>query len=250
MLSDSFYLPVSPLPVGVHILFTTRIGGVSDPPYHSLNVSLAVGDDVEAVDENRLRVMSHLPAVPRWLRQVHGNHVVAAEDIESDKTVADAAYTTRTGVICAIQCADCLPVMLYHADGSGVAAVHAGWRGLAAGIIEKTAAVMRAANPSPLLASLGPCISAAHYIVGDEVRQALRRNAGDDDAFQSVDNGKWRTDLSQLAAWRLQDSGITEVESIDLCTYTMHNSFFSARRNGTTGRQSALIYFMPKNGGC
>ena len=234
------------LPSTVKVLLTSRKGGVSDSPFHSLNLSINVGDENEAVYENRMRVASALPSPPRWLRQAHTDRVLPAEQINSDVDVADATYTHTAGVVCAVQTADCLPVLFYHADGSGVGAAHAGWRGLAAGVLENTVAAMTAVHNSPLHACIGPTISQQHFVVGGDVYTALATAAGDDVAFtpHTTESERWYADLPELARRRLLRAGVEQINDIALCTYAERELLFSARRDCyRTGRQSALIYF-------
>lgn len=231
---------------GVDLFWTTRRGGVSDSPYHSGNLSFAVGDDADAVRENRSRLQAALPHQPVWLRQVHGRRVVCADEVREDAPPeADASYTYAAGVVCAVQTADCVPVLFYHADGAGVGAAHAGWRGLAAGVLERLAATMQNAHSSPLAAVVGPCISAEHYVVGDDVRQQFGEEFAP--AFTpAAKPNHWHADLPQISTRQLQQVGIATVHNQTLCTYANAQLFFSARRAGTanhpTGRQAALIY--------
>ncbi|MDM5147354.1 peptidoglycan editing factor PgeF [Candidatus Persebacteraceae bacterium Df01] len=236
--------PDWPAPTNIAAVFTTRLDGVSDPPYHSLNLSPNVDDDNEAVGENRMRLCAILPSAPNWLRQAHTSRVLRAEDIESDVSVADAAYTFSAGVPCAVITADCLPVLLCTRDGNGVAAAHAGWRGLAAGVLENTVAVLRANSDEPLIAYLGPAISAAHYEVGADVRDALCRDELDASHFYLHDatDEKWFANLPQLAARRLRDLGIEDITFSTACTYEDKKHYFSARRDNKTGRMAALVW--------
>ncbi|MGI9298355.1 MAG: peptidoglycan editing factor PgeF [Gammaproteobacteria bacterium] len=230
------------IPDTVRARFTVRDGGVSDPPFHSWNLSAHVGDDPGAVGENRMRLRTFLPAAPRWLRQAHTARAASAEEIETDATVADAAYTFAAGVVCAVTVADCLPVLFYAADGGGVAAAHAGWRGLSAGVLENTAAVLRANGGGELRAWIGPAIGGAHYEIGAKVRAALRRDGGDDECFVARGGGKWLADLPRLAARRLRDLDV-ETTASGLCTYSTAREFFSARRDGVRcGRIAAMIW--------
>lgn len=234
------------LPPGVKIMLTTRNGGVSDPPFHSLNLSFNVGDETEAVEENRLRLGLSLPAPPRWVHQAHGSHVLPAEAVTAGVDVADATITRRPDTVCAVQTADCVPVLLFCRDGGGVGAAHAGWRGLAAGILENTVAALQKESPAALHACIGPAISAENYVVGEEVRAALCRDEQDKNAFAPCKTAahKWHADLPQLAANRLMRAGVAKVHTVPRCTYGEKNLFFSARRDGArTGRQAALIYF-------
>lgn len=237
-----------PLPPGVRAIFTLRSGGVSDPPFHSFNLSVKVGDDRGAAHENRMRLASNLPAEPMWLCQAHGNRVLRADEVVRDADVADASHTRSKGVVCAVQTADCLPVLFFHEDGSGVGAAHAGWRGLASGVLENTAAAMRAENDAPLHACIGPAISPRHYVVGAEVRAALISGAGsaaEEDSFlpSEEEPGKWHADLQNVAVHRLRAAGVTALHRVRLCTYASPKLLFSARRDGgKTGRQAAVIY--------
>lgn len=239
---DGVLFPDCALPDGVVAFFTTRAGGVSAPPYNAFNLSTNVGDEATDVAENRARLMRHLPNAPKWLRQVHSGRVVAAEEI-ADEEVADASYTIAPDTVCAIQTADCLPVLLYHADGRGVAAAHAGWRGIAAGVLQNTVTAMREKNKCSLAAFIGPAISAPNYVIGEETRRILCQVEGDEEAFSPAEEaGKWRADLPLLAMRRLRAAGVSAVRTHNRCTFAEPAHFFSARRDGVTGRQAAVIY--------
>jgi YfiH family protein len=238
--------PEWPAPPSVRAAFTLRQGGVSSAPFDSLNLGARVGDEAAAVAENRRRVRARLslPEEPAWIEQVHGVDVVdldAAAQAAGIPT-ADAAITRRTGRVCAVQVADCLPVLLTTRDGSAVAAAHAGWRGLAAGVLEATVKGL-AAEPRDLLAWLGPGIGAAHFEVGAEVRQAfLAQDAAAADAFVANTRGRWQCDLAGLARRRLAGLGIGAVFGGKWCTYADASRFFSYRRDGRCGRMAALIW--------
>jgi YfiH family protein len=247
--------PAWPAPPGVHAAFTLRAGGVSPAPFDSLNLGTQVGDEASAVAENRrrVRVQLSLPEEPAWMRQVHGTEVVdldashppAAPGGPTDFAniaAADAAVTRRAGRVCAVQVADCLPVLLAVRDGSAVAAAHAGWRGLAAGVLEATVQRL-AVQPGELLAWLGPGIGQAHFEVGDEVREAfLARDAGAASAFAANARGRWQCDLPELARRRLTALGVTAIFGGDWCTHADASRFFSYRRSGRCGRMAALIW--------
>ena len=213
--------PEWPAPPGVRAAFTLRAGGVSAAPFDSLNVGAHVGDEAAAVTENRRRVRSQLRLAqePTWMEQVHGIDVL---DLDVQRAAAgraaDAAVTRRAGPVCAVQVADCLPVLFAAADGSAVAAAHAGWRGLAAGVLE--AAVARlGVDPARLLAWLGPAIGAAHFEVGAEVRAAfIAADAGAADAFAENSRGRWQCDLTALARRRLAALGVKHVFGGCWCT--------------------------------
>jgi YfiH family protein len=235
-------------PANVVAGFTTRDGGLSRAPYDSFNLAAHVGDAAEAVDANRRQLAAALPAAlpVQWLQQVHGTDVVRAAD-PLQVPEADAAWTTAPGIACAVLVADCLPVLLCRRDGSAVAAVHAGWRGLAAGVLEKTATAM-GNDSGELLAWLGPCIGRCHFRVGREVADALAAGLSDlpdssvADCFAAADEpGFCRADLQALATLRLRRLGITRVSAETACTYCDEARFFSYRRDGDTGRMAALI---------
>jgi YfiH family protein len=244
--SDKFVLiePDWPAPESVRAASTTRAGGVSEDPYASLNLGDHVGDAPAAVGANREIVEHslHLATEPRWLTQVHGTCIVAADEGLSP-VEADGAITSKPGVVCVVMTADCLPVLICDRTGDTVAAVHGGWRGLAAGVLE--AAVMnferRGFRPADLLCWLGPAIGPAVYEVGADVRDAL---AGDSEALQPSPSApdRWMLDLYELARMRLRRSGIRAVYGGGYCTYSDDERFFSHRRDGRCGRQATLIW--------
>ncbi|HVS76175.1 MAG TPA: peptidoglycan editing factor PgeF [Steroidobacteraceae bacterium] len=246
MSGPDLIVPDWPAPGRIRAAFTLRTGGVSRPPFDSCNVGAHVGDEPGAVVENRARVRAALglPAEPSWLEQVHGQRVA---DLDAPPSVAsqgsaDAAVTRTPGRICAIQVADCMPVLFAAADGSAVGAAHAGWRGLAGGVLEAT---LRAMNrpPGELLAWLGPAIGQAHFEVGEEVRAAfVGADAGAAAAFTVNERGRWQCDLYALARRRLAASGVTSVHGGGWCTYADAARFFSYRRDGRCGRMAALIW--------
>ena len=247
--------PEWPAPPKVHAAFTLRSGGVSAAPFDSLNLGAHVGDQAAAVAENRRRVRAKLslPEEPAWLEQVHGVEVVDLDGATpaagatlhapaAGMPAADAVVSRRAGRVCAVQVADCLPVLLATRDGSAVAAAHAGWHGLAAGVLEATVKRL-AAEPADLLAWLGPAIGPAHFEVGAEVRQAfLAHEAAAADAFAANTRGRWQCDLAGLARRRLAALGIGAVFGGRWCTYTDASRFFSYRRDGRCGRMAALIW--------
>lgn len=235
-------VPDWPAPVGVRALVTTRSGGVSLPPYDSLNLGDHVGDAAAAVANNRARLQRLLPSGPRWLEQVHGT-VVANADRGDGLRQADAAVAREAGVVCAIMTADCLPVLFCDDTGAVVAAAHAGWRGLAAGVLEATVARMGVA-PSSVLAWLGPAIGPGAFEVGGEVRDAFQRvdpEAGI--AFVSTAQpGKWMADIFALARRRLMRAGVVRVYGGGVCTHADPARFYSYRRDGVTGRFASLVW--------
>jgi purine-nucleoside/S-methyl-5'-thioadenosine phosphorylase / adenosine deaminase len=245
--------PDWPAPAGVRALSTLRGGGVSAAPYASLNLGAHVGDAPEAVAENRraLVAAAGLPAEPAWLAQVHGVEVVDLDavghaGISGSPPRADAAFTRRTGRVCAILTADCLPILLTADSGDVVAAAHAGWRGLAGGVIEATVRALEVA-PARLMAWLGPEIGPCHFEVGAEVREALLRgDSGAEDAFVPNARGRFMADLTALARRCLVSLGVERIYGGGFCTYGDGVRYFSHRRDGITGRQATLIWLEPR----
>ena len=238
-------VPDWPAPPAVRAAVSTRAGGVSGAPWDSLNLGDHVGDDPACVAENRrrLRAQLGLPAAPFWLHQVHGCDVADADAAGAGSPcAADAAVATRSGSVCAVLTADCLPVLFCSRDGEWVAAAHAGWRGLAAGVLER--AVARAPVPAAdILAWLGPAIGPAAFEVGAEVRAAfLAEDAVAAGCFAPSPAGRWLADLCALAHRRLARCGVGWVGGGGLCTFTDADRFFSFRRDGTTGRMASLIW--------
>ncbi len=233
-------------PPGVCAAFTTRQGGVSEAPWDSFNLGVHVNDAPAAVAANRARLKSmlSLPSEPVWLTQVHGVDVFdldKAGDLLAPPT-ADAAIANERGRVCAIMVADCLPVLFASRDGSRIGAAHAGWRGLAAGVLEKTVAALGVPGPQ-ISAWLGPAISREHFEVGDEVREAfVAQDAGAASAFTKNPRGKWQADLVALARRRLETVGVTDVSGGEWCTAADRERFFSHRRDGRGGRMAALIW--------
>jgi YfiH family protein len=245
----SFLTPDWPAPPGVRSAFTLRTGGVSAAPFDSLNVARHVGDDAGAVEENRRRIarLLELPGEPAWLEQVHGTEV-ADLDRAPGALRADAAITRRRGRICAVQVADCLPVLLAAQDASAVAAAHCGWRGLANGVLEATVRAL-GVDPHKLCAWLGPAIGAAAFEVGEEVRRAfMAQDERAASAFLANPAGRWQCDLYALARARLAALGVQAVAGGGICTYSDRARFFSFRRDGRCGRMAALVWLTGTGG--
>jgi polyphenol oxidase len=234
--------PEWPAPGRVRAAFTLRAGGVSVGPFESLNVARHVGDVPQAVSENRRRVRSTLalPQEPVWLEQVHGA-TVANLDVSAGGR-ADASIVRTAGRVCAIQVADCMPVLFADREGAAIAAAHAGWRGLAGGVLEATVEAL-AVPAERLLAWLGPAIGPAGFEVGLDVRDAFTRDdPGAAAAFAPNVRGKWHCDLAALARRRLARLGIRDVSGGEWCTWSDASRFFSYRRDGQCGRMAALIW--------
>jgi YfiH family protein len=246
-MTDTWIFPDWPAPPRVHAAVTTRHGpGVSAAPFERFNLGLSSGDIVDAVEANRsaLQQTLRLPAVPRWLRQVHGVGVAELGPLPSnDKPQADAAVSHLPGTVLAILTADCLPVLFCSADGSEIGAAHAGWRGLAAGVLEATLTQLRSPREQ-LLAWLGPCIGAASYEVGEEVRAAFIANDASASAcFEASRPGHWLCDLAALARCRLEALGVQRIYGGGFDTLA-DDRFYSYRREGArSGRFASLIWF-------
>lgn len=235
------------IPHGVHIAFTDRAGGVSEPPYASLNLGDHVGDEPAAVQQNRQLLLQQLalPAAPHWLTQVHGTEVVNV-DIDPQRR-ADGSFSQQTDTVLTVMTADCLPVLLCDAAGKQIAALHAGWRGLCYGILE--AGIAKFANISqdnPLYAYLGPAIGPQAFEVGAEVRQAfLQTTVAAETCFSAHTASpvpKYLADLQQLARLRLQQAGVQHIYTLAHCTYSQPERYFSYRRESVTGRVASLIW--------
>jgi YfiH family protein len=240
-LLEHLITPGWPAPANVKALQTTRLGGVSSVPYGSLNLGDHVGDAPLAVAHNRMSLNTLLPSEPVWLQQAHGT-LVANADNASCLPQADACVARHRAAVCVVMTADCLPVLLCDKQGSVVGAAHAGWKGLAAGIIESTVQAMNVA-PQNLMVWLGPAISQDAFEVGDEVRAAFIAAQSQAAAvFIPGQHGKWLADLYALARLRLNALGITQIYGGDYCTYREHKRFFSYRRDGVTGRMGTFIW--------
>ncbi len=233
-------IPDWPAPVGIKACVTTRAGGVSAAPFDSFNLGDHVDDDPEAVSQNRSKLTSCLRVQPAWLKQVHGIDVVQASPAQAMQ--ADASWSKTPGVACTIMTADCLPALFCNRQGTQVAAAHAGWRGLAAGVLE--AAVNSFADqPSEILVWLGPAIGPQAFEVGPEVREAfIATHPETAEAFIAGANpGKFMADIYRLARLRLAAHGVTAVYGGGLSTYD-DERFFSYRRGARTGRFASLVW--------
>ncbi len=243
--TDDLIVPSWPVPSNVHALMTTRRGGISAGPYGAasqggLNLGMGSSDAREVVFTNRARLRAHLPSEPSWLKQVHGVRVVDAAEVGDAE--ADASFTDVHGIVCAILVADCMPVLFCNRQGTRVAAAHAGWRGLAAGVLEATIAAS-GLDPEDTIAWIGPAIGPARFEVGDDVRDAfVAHDRASSTAFEAHDHGKWHADLPALARMRLHARGVRDVFESDLCTASDAARFYSYRRDGATGRMAALIW--------
>lgn len=238
---DHSILPDWPAPKNVRALQTTRLGGLSKAPYDSFNLGDQVADLPLSVAGNRMLLNALLPSEPVWLEQLHGS-VVANADNATCRPQADACIARHAAAVCVVMTADCLPILLCDLQGSVVAAVHAGWKGLAAGVIEASVQAMDVA-PQHLLAWLGPAISQGAFEVGNEVRSIfVEADPAAAAAFIPGKNGKCHADLYALAKLRLKAMGVTGIYGGGYCTYREAARFYSYRRDGMTGRMGTFIW--------
>jgi YfiH family protein len=233
--------PDWPAANNIHAAVTLRTGGLSQGVYRSLNLASHVHDAPETVRRNRQAIskMLNLPSQPVWLEQMHGNRVVKADQVTQVEQ-ADASYTDQANIICAILTADCLPILLAGSDGIHIAAIHAGWRGLLAGVISNTVESLGTINT---IAWLGPAIGSACFEIGIDVRTAfVNKSIKFSSAFLKINKDKYLADIYQLATIELAMSGINQVYGGDFCTVSDKERFYSYRRDGKTGRMATLIW--------
>ena len=246
---NSWIVPDWPAPSNIKALFTTREGGVSinstNGAYASLNLAVHVNDDFGNVAYNRVLLRRYLPAEPIWLKQVHGILPIWIDDIVTAVPEGDAALCRKPGTVCVVMVADCLPIFLCDVEGRTVGVIHAGWRGLAKGIIEQSVAGMQVI-PRSLIAWLGPAIGPSHFIVGADVYNAfIQHDSQASEAFTPSGNDyqeKWLVNIFLLARQRLKKIGLTKIYGGEICTFSDPVRFFSYRRDGKTGRMAALIW--------
>lgn len=246
-MSKHSYLPAKWIDKPENVFATTTLinGGVSQGCYSEYNLAAHVGDDALAVKSNRAKLLDdlQLPAEPVWLEQVHSNTVICADDVTEGEIVqADASVSRKKGVVCAVLTADCLPVFFCDKNGTEVAAAHAGWRGLHAGILTNTVNDMRA-SADEIQVSLGPAIGPQAFEVGEEVFHAfVKKNSLNETAFTATKKNHYLCDIYQLARIELQTGGIDQITGGDYCTYREDLRFYSYRRQQTTGRMASLIW--------
>jgi len=242
MMNENFIIPKWPAPGNIRAIQTTRNGGVSLKNFSSLNLSNSVGDIEQYVEENYKRLSNFLPSDPFWLNQIHTDKV---EELPSKKKLnCDASYTYKEKVVCAVRTADCLPIFLTNFQGSFVALIHAGWKGLLNGVIEKT--IDKISSASEIIVWLGPCISQESFEVGKDVYNSfINKDINSKKAFILLKNryyldlaGAARLKLNHLNINNISGAGVTE----DFCTFRDHKSFFSYRRDGHTGRMASLLW--------
>jgi YfiH family protein len=244
-MDDSSLLQLDwPLPARVRAAFTTRSGGSSKQPWDSFNLATHVGDEHTDVAANRarLKTLLALPAEPAWLSQIHGTVVADLDSQTQGVITADAAVARTRGRVCVVMVADCLPVLFASRDGQRIGAAHAGWRGLASGVLEQTVKALGVPGEE-LTAWLGPAISQERFEVGDEVRETfLKADRAANSRFKMNARGRWQADLAGLARLRLASVGVTDVHGANACTHADRERFYSHRRDGKGGRMAALIW--------
>lgn len=245
-LNPQWLTPDWPAPAQVRALTTMRSGGVSEGDFASLNVALHVGDDPVAVAQNRHRLVAaaRLPGDPIWLEQVHGIVVVEAS-VQTATPRADACVARLPAQVCAIQTADCLPVLFCDQSGTRIGAAHAGWRGLVGGVLATTLQALDT-EPANVLAWLGPAIEQAAFEVGSEVRdQFIEHDARNESAFLANARGRWQADIYALARQALRRLGVTQIYGGGFACFADQDRFFSFRRQPRTGRMASLIWIEP-----
>ncbi len=231
-------------PANIEAIVTNRNGGFSSYPFASMNLATHVGDDPHAVAKNRNLLMQHalLPSEPLWLEQIHSDRVVYNDGKKDTPPIADASWTDGKGLVCSVLTADCIPVLIANTAGTKIAAVHAGWRGLASGIIKNAITTMGCA-PNELIVWIGPSIGRQSFEVGGDVRDQFLSAGFDVGAcFCKADNGKFLADLVGLAAANLKEIGVESIFIDGTCCYEDSENYFSYRRDGETGRFASLIY--------
>jgi YfiH family protein len=240
---SNFFIPDWPAPSHIKSIQTLRSGGKSEGKYNSFNLATHVNDEINTVDLNRDLLNQYLPGAPYWLNQTHSVDVLK---LPSQTLNGDASYTIDKNTVCVVQTADCLPLLVTNIDGTIVAAIHAGWRGLLNGVIENTIEKMNI-SPNELLVWLGPAISQKHFEVGFDVKNSYcEKHTEAEKAFHLISEQKWLADIYALAKIRLNLCGVKQIYggsvSDDYCTFANEVNYFSYRRDGITGRMASLIW--------
>jgi len=231
-----------PVSKNIHAGTTIRTGGDSNKPYDELNLALHVGDAPEKVEKNRATLSKHLmlKSDPIWLNQIHSSNIISL-DTQPENFDADASMTTKQNKICVVMTADCVPILLCNQVGTKIAAIHAGWRGISNGIIEKS--IKAFSRPQSILAWIGPNISNDHYEVGKEVYDdCLKHEKSLKKAFNQTNAVHWQADLTKMTKILLKKAGVGSIYECGLCTYKLDELFYSYRRDGNTGRTASMIW--------
>lgn len=231
-----------PAPKHVRAGTSIRVGGDSSPPYNGLNLAQHVGDEVSNVEKNRKSLIMYLnlQSKPIWLNQTHSTDIISVNTL-SENLNADGSFTTEQNKICAIMTADCVPILFCNKDGTKIAAIHAGWKGICNGIIEN--AIKTFSQPETVLAWIGPCISSEYYEVGKDVyERCLNHSNLLKSAFDQSDKNHWHCDLAQIVKILLKSNKVGSIYDCNLCTYKRDDLFFSCRRDGNTGRTASMVW--------
>ena len=241
-LNDPWLWADWPAPKHVHAGTSLRTGGVSLSPFNKLNLGLHVGDEAKNVINNRNYLSQYLklPSEPVWLDQIHSSNIISLDNQAIDVS-ADGSFTTMQNKVCTIMTADCVPILFCNTSGTKVAAIHAGWKGICNGIIEK--AIDEFPNQNNIFVWIGPCISSEHYEVGKDVyEQCLNHSTSLKNAFTHIKKEHWYCDLTKIVQIILKKSGVGLIYECGLCTYKMDKLFYSYRREGVTGRTASMIW--------
>lgn len=244
-MKQNLILPDWPAPAHIKAFTTTRAGGQSTPPFDTFNLAQHVGDTPKVVEQNREALRQILPSEPVWLNQTHSNNVVLVDGASSIEGENDGSITFDDNIVCTVMTADCLPLLLTDRQGSFVAAVHAGWRGLANGIIAQCLQQISDSSRHEVLAWLGPAIGADAFEVGDDVKAVFIGLSEDNAAAFNPHGQKWLCDIYMLARLQLGELGVKNIYGGEHCTYSRQDKFFSYRRDGQCGRMASCIYSLP-----
>jgi purine-nucleoside/S-methyl-5'-thioadenosine phosphorylase / adenosine deaminase len=231
-----------PAPKGVYAGTSLRIGGLSKTPYSELNLANHVGDNPVDVTKNRSALLDHLKlsSNPHWLNQTHSTDIISIDGVPENQD-ADGSFTTTKNRICTILTADCVPILLCNKDGSQIAAIHAGWKGISTGIIEN--AIKLFTKPNEILVWIGPCICSEHYEVGKDVYESCSNHSDlVKNAFNRTSIDRWHCNLAEIVKILLKNKGVGAIYECNLCTYKLDEMFFSYRRDGITGRTASMIW--------
>jgi YfiH family protein len=242
---DEFIRPNWPAPPHIKAFITTRSGGCSKPPFDFFNLAMHVDDDEVAVINNRQRLNQHLPSAPIWLNQTHTNNIISLTNNDPVIEPFDGSFTTQPNLVCTVMTADCLPVLLTNITGTFVAAVHAGWRGLASGIIANSLTSIPMDKRADVMAWLGPAIGPEQFEVGDDVRDVFVKLDGENQSAFVAHQQKWLCDIYQLATHQLKALGVDKIYGGQHCTFSQEKSFYSYRRDGACGRMASCIFIDP-----
>ena len=241
--AKNIFIPDWPAPRNVKAIITQRLGGTSPPPYNSFNLSYSVGDSERNVTNNRLLLEKIIKKSPRWLNQIHGSNVILAETINDSEVEADGSFTRKNNVVCALTVADCVPVLICDNNGTTVAAIHAGWKGIFSGILETTVNLLSISSTNTLV-YLGPGIGPKEFEIGPDVHEMIcsQPSFKQNEILEHPKNNKWYANLFQIITNRFLAMQIENIYGGNVCTYSNPELYFSNRRDNPTGRMAACIW--------